>query len=167
MLSTTQFHLFPFRTLAFPLAALVAGVHPAAADLTSAPGLDLKVAPQSPPRVRPFLPHQVRLLPGPFKEAEEAALHWLLELEPDRLLANFRAGAGLEPKARHYGGWESQGVSGHCGGHFLSACAHAWAATGDPRFRERVDYFATTTVMSPAAIATTSTSARPASSTTA
>lgn len=53
----------------------------------------------------------------------------------------FRKDAGLKPKASQYGGWESQGVSGHCGGHFLSACAIAYATTGDPRFLERVNYF--------------------------
>ncbi len=46
----------------------------------------------------------------------------------------------MTPKAEHYGGWESQGVSGHSGGHYLSACALAYASTGDQRFLERVNY---------------------------
>ncbi len=132
---------FPTSGILFSAAALLgAAVSPALADVSSAPGLSLKVEPKSPPQTRPFLPHQVRLLPGPFKEAEQISHAWLLQLEPDRLLAHFRSNAGLEPKAPHYGGWEEMGVSGHSCGHYLSACAHAWAATGDQRFRERVNY---------------------------
>ena len=65
---------------------------------------------------------------------------YLLSFEPDRFLANFRKEAGLPPKAEHYGGWESQGVSGHSAGHYLSACAMAYAATSDQRFLDRVNY---------------------------
>jgi len=82
----------------------------------------------------------VRLLDGPFKHGQDLAIEYLMALEPDRLLANFRKQAGLEPKAPHYGGWESQGVSGHCGGHYISACALAYASTGDPRLLKRVNY---------------------------
>lgn len=94
----------------------------------------------APPRATPFELGDVRLLDGPFKDGQDIAVKYLLSLEPDRFLANFRKEAGLPPKAVHYGGWESQGVSGHAGGHYLSACAQAWAATGDPRFRDRVAY---------------------------
>ncbi len=96
--------------------------------------------PIPPPKAVPFRLDQVRLLDGTFKEAQDIAVQYLLSLEPDRFLANFRKEAGLEPKAKHYGGWESQGVSGHNGGHYLSACAQAYAATGDKRFLERVTY---------------------------
>src|SRR4051794_10692606 len=71
----------------------------------------------------------VRLLPGPFKTAQELDAQYLLTLEPDRLLHNFRVNAGLAPKAPVYGGWESQGpwidirCHGHTLGHFLSACS--------------------------------------------
>jgi DUF1680 family protein len=82
----------------------------------------------------------VRLLDGPFKRGQDLAIEYLMALEPDRLLANFRKQAGLEPKAPHYGGWESQGVSGHCGGHYISACALAYVSSGDPRMLERVNY---------------------------
>ena len=92
--------------------------------------------------VRPFSLHDVRLLDGPFRDGQDIAVAYLLSLDPDRFLANFRKEAGLEPKAPHYGGWESQGVSGHAGGHYLSACALAYAATGDEHFRERVDTMA-------------------------
>lgn len=65
---------------------------------------------------------------------------WLLDLEPDRLLHRFRLNAGLQPKGEIYGGWETLGVSGHTLGHYLSACSMMYAASGDVRFKERVDY---------------------------
>ncbi|HOW64594.1 MAG TPA: glycoside hydrolase family 127 protein [Candidatus Paceibacterota bacterium] len=100
----------------------------------------VRIHPAAPPQARPFSPHDVRLLPGIFLDGQQIAVNWLLSLEPDRFLANFRKEAGLQPKATHYGGWESQGVSGHAGGHYLSGCALAYASTGDPRFLERVNY---------------------------
>ncbi len=94
----------------------------------------------APPQAAPFSLHDVRLLEGPFKTGQDIAVKYLLSLEPDRFLSNFRKEAGLAPKAAHHGGWEQQGVSGHTGGHYLSACALAWASTGDRRFLERVTY---------------------------
>ncbi len=91
-------------------------------------------------RARPFVLNDVRLLPGLFRDGQDIAVAYLLSFEPDRFLARFREEAGLTPKAEHYGGWESQGVSGHSAGHYLSACAIAYAATGDERFLARVDY---------------------------
>jgi len=99
-----------------------------------------KVAPAAPPRARPFCLHDVRVTGGPFKQGQDIAVAWLLSLEPDRFLANFRKEAGLPPKAQHYGGWESQTISGHSAGHYLSACSLAWASTGNPEFRRRADY---------------------------
>jgi uncharacterized protein len=82
----------------------------------------------------------VRLLDGPFKRAMSLDADYLLRLDPDRLLSWFRKEAGLKPKGEVYGGWESRGVAGHSLGHYLSACAMMFAATGDARFRERVTY---------------------------
>lgn len=65
---------------------------------------------------------------------------WLLTLDPNRLLSRFREYAGLKPKGEIYGGWESQGVSGHSLGHYLSATSMMYAATGDEKFKQRVDY---------------------------
>ncbi len=89
---------------------------------------------------RPLPRKDVRLLEGPFKVGQDIAVAYLLRFEPDRFLANFRKEAGLEPNTPHYGGWESQGVSGHSAGHYLSACALAYAATDDTRFLDRVNY---------------------------
>ncbi|MCC6142214.1 MAG: glycoside hydrolase family 127 protein, partial [Candidatus Hydrogenedentes bacterium] len=83
---------------------------------------------------------QVRLLDGPFKEAQDRDIAYLLELEPDRLLHSFRTEAGLDPKGEVYGGWEQQGVAGHSLGHYLSACSLGYAATGNEALKRRVDY---------------------------
>jgi DUF1680 family protein len=91
-------------------------------------------------KAEPFSLSSVRLLDGPFKRAQERDLAYLLSLEPDRLLHNFRTEAGLPPKGAVYGGWESLGVAGHTLGHYLSACAMMYQATGDARMKQRVDY---------------------------
>ncbi|MBE0535255.1 MAG: glycoside hydrolase family 127 protein [Phycisphaerae bacterium] len=99
-----------------------------------------KVEPVVAAKAAPFSVADVRLLDGPFKRAMDANGEWLMQLEADRLLAWFRKDAGLTPKAAVYGGWESMGVAGHSLGHYLTACAYMYAATGDVRFRERVNY---------------------------
>ncbi|MEY4489171.1 MAG: hypothetical protein RIQ79_1679 [Verrucomicrobiota bacterium] len=82
------------------------------------------------PRATPFEPAAIRLLDGPLKERQDIHARHLGAIEPDRLLAPFRAQAGLEPKAERYGGWESRDISGHSLGHYLSALCHLHAATG-------------------------------------
>jgi hypothetical protein len=90
------------------------------------------------PVLRSPPPESVRLLDGPFKDAQDRDAAWLLSLDPDRLAARFRSEAGLTPRAPGYGGWEADTIGGHTMGHYLSACARMYAATGDARFRERV-----------------------------
>lgn len=113
-----------------------------AAGLLLFPGAG--AAKQEPPVPAPlanaFELSDVRLLDGPFKHAQDLDAAYLLKLEPDRFLAWFRKEAGLTPRAAVYGGWESQGVAGHCLGHYLSACSLMYQSTSDPRFRARVDY---------------------------
>lgn len=82
----------------------------------------------------------VQLLEGPFRQAMRANSAWLLSLDSDRLLSWYRKEAGLESKAKVYGGWESQGIAGHSLGHYLSACARMYRTTGDEEFLRRVDY---------------------------
>src|SRR5579863_1646108 len=90
---------------------------------------------------QPFPLSQVRLLPGPFHDAMVLDENYLLSLDCDRLLRNFRVNANLPTDARPYGGWEAPNVElrGHAVGHYLSACSLMYASTGDPRFKERVD----------------------------
>lgn len=90
--------------------------------------------------IRPLPQGTVRLKPSIFANALEANRKYLLSLEPDRLLHNFRSSAGLAPKGAQYGGWESLGIAGHTLGHYLSACALMHAQTGDRETRERLRY---------------------------
>lgn len=89
---------------------------------------------------KPFQLNQVQLLNSMFKEAMERDAEYLLQLSPDRLLADYLKEAGLVPKSTRYGGWESTGLNGHSLGHYLSACAMMYPATGDSRFLDRVNY---------------------------
>ena len=83
----------------------------------------------------------VRLKPGPFLDAQTTDLNYLMALEPDRLLAPFLREAGLEPRKPSYGNWESTGLDGHMGGHYLSALALMYASTGDGEVLRRLNYF--------------------------
>ncbi|MBN1360380.1 MAG: glycoside hydrolase family 127 protein [Sedimentisphaerales bacterium] len=90
--------------------------------------------------VEPFALRDVRLLNGPFKQAQNVVRQYILAHDPNRFLAPFRKEAGLESKAEMYGDWESGGLSGHVGGHYLTALAQMAAATGDPEMQRRLDY---------------------------
>ncbi|GAB3416536.1 glycoside hydrolase family 127 protein [Niabella aquatica] len=93
------------------------------------------------PTAKSYQLSDVRLLDGsPFYHAMQKDKEWLLALEPDRLLSGFRSEAGLQPKAPKYGGWESQGVGGQSLGHYLSACAMMYAATGDTALLNKINY---------------------------
>lgn len=85
----------------------------------------------------------VRLLESPFKQAQDKNIEYILAMQPDKLLAPFLKEAGLEPKAANYGNWESQGLDGHIGGHYLTALSLAYAATGDERLKQRLEYMLT------------------------
>ena len=83
----------------------------------------------------------VKLLDGtPFKNAMDKDAAYLLEIEPDRLLYRFYKNAHLPVKDSVYGGWESEGLSGHTLGHYLSACAMMYISTGNIKFKEKVDH---------------------------
>jgi hypothetical protein len=93
-----------------------------------------------PAKVTPLPMEDVRLTRSPYLSAVESNLIYLHRLEPDRLLHNFRAGAGLTPKGAVYGGWESDTIAGHTLGHYLSACSLMYAQTGDAECKRRVAY---------------------------
>src|SRR5687768_700441 len=133
---------------ALGLAAVVPNAFPTA-FAAETPNSSATVQPSRAPRLQPFALRDVRLLPSAFLDAQLRDERYLLELEPDRMLHNFRANAGLAPKAPVYGGWESQEpwveirCHGHTLGHYLSACAMMFASTGKAVFKERVDYIVT------------------------
>lgn len=83
----------------------------------------------------------VKLLDGPFKHARDLNIEVLLKYDVDRLLAPYRKEAGLEPKVPAYPNWE--GLDGHVGGHYLSAMAINYAATGNAECKRRMNYMLT------------------------
>lgn len=80
----------------------------------------------------------VSLLDGPFKQARDLNLKVLLQYDVDRLLAPYRKEAGLPKKAETYPNWD--GLDGHVGGHYLSALAMNYAATGSAECKKRMEY---------------------------
>jgi DUF1680 family protein len=98
------------------------------------------------PTLQAFPLSDVRLLDSPFLEAQQRDEAYLLKLEADRMLHNFRVNAGLQPKAPIYGGWESAQTwadircHGHTLGHYLSAASLMFASTGHDEMKQRVNY---------------------------
>src|SRR5262245_30311188 len=80
-------------------------------------------------KARPLPLSAVRLTSGPLKRAQELDAAYLLSLEPDRMLAYYRRLAGLAAKAEPYPGWDGGGrnLTGHIGGHYLSAVSLMYA----------------------------------------
>ncbi len=78
----------------------------------------------------------VSLLDGPFRNARDLNLEVLLQYDVDRLLAPYRKEAGLPKKAECYPNWE--GLDGHVAGHYLSAMAMNFAATGNAECGKRM-----------------------------
>ena len=111
------------------LAAALALAASARAQLAG-PRVRAEVTPSVPARATLFPLEDVRLLPGPFKDAQETDRAYMLRLDPDRLLSGMRLAAGLTPKAPTYGGWDSGGAG--TVGHYLSAFSQMAQATGDP-----------------------------------
>lgn len=68
------------------------------------------------------------------------AKDYILGIDADRLLAPYYKEAGLAKVAENYTNWENTGLDGHIGGHYLSALSYMYAATGDERLKERLDY---------------------------
>jgi uncharacterized protein len=95
-----------------------------------------------PAKVHAFSMTQVRLLPGIFKDSEEANRAYLKRLDSDRLLHNFRVNAGLPSSAQPLGGWEKPDceLRGHFVGHYLSACALMYSSTGDKDVKTKGGY---------------------------
>jgi len=125
--------------------ALIAGSLPYASQPAWA-ATTLPAPGQATAKLQPFDMADVELGEGPFLHAQRLTEAYLLRLEPDRMLHNFRVNAGLAPKAPVYGGWESEttwadiNCHGHTLGHYLSACALAHRSTGDERFRQQIEY---------------------------
>ena len=121
------------------LLCLLSLLCPLYADPLTEGNAKIKVHPIIPLKVYAFPLQEVKLLAGPFKHAMELDQQYLLSLDVNRLLHNFRVNAGLPSAAQPLGGWEAPDceLRGHFVGHYLSACALMYASTGDKRFKEK------------------------------
>jgi len=91
-------------------------------------------------QIQEFKLQEIRLTNGPFKNAQNVDLKYILNLNPDRLLAPYLIAAGIPTKANRYGNWENIGLDGHIGGHYLSALSMMYASTGNEEVKKRLDY---------------------------
>ena len=87
----------------------------------------------------------VRLLDGELLRRRRANRDYMMSLSDDNLLMNFRLEAGLfsadHTPAEAHGGWESPfcQLRGHFPGHWLSAAAMHYQATGDLEIKAKAD----------------------------
>lgn len=91
-------------------------------------------------QMKTFPLQEVRLGDGPFKNAQNVDLKYILALNPDKLLAPYLIDSTLPVKSDRYGNWESSGLDGHIAGHYLSALSMMYASTGNPELKNRLDY---------------------------
>lgn len=114
--------------------------------------------------VRPFPLTQVRLGNGLFQEKRDRMLNYARNYGsdteplagPDRMLSIFRANAGLDTLgAEPPGSWEDENgyLRGHYAGHFMTMQAQAYAGTGDPIYKQKLDYMVDTLAQCQAALA--------------
>ncbi|MGA8271486.1 MAG: beta-L-arabinofuranosidase domain-containing protein [Candidatus Sulfotelmatobacter sp.] len=89
----------------------------------------------------PFRLEDVKILDPDLLRMREQTLNYLLALDSDRLLHNFRVNAKLPSTAEPLYNRESptNGWRGHYVGHFLSACSQMYASTGDVRIKTKAD----------------------------
>jgi DUF1680 family protein len=85
-----------------------------------------------------------QVLPSRYRDAEDAAFRYLMDLDPDRLLAPYLEEAQLDPvldaeghPVPRYPNWESTGMGGHMLGHYLSGLSGFRSLRDDPRITER------------------------------
>lgn len=87
---------------------------------------------------------EVRILPGnAFYEAQELMHRYLLSIDADSMLYHFRKASGLDTRgAKCPYGWDAEEsqIKGHTTGHYLSALALCYRATGDKKIRARAEY---------------------------
>lgn len=91
--------------------------------------------------IAPFALSEVRLENGPCRDAMLWNRRFLMQLDVERLLHNFRINAHLPSKAKPLGGWEAPDceLRGHFVGHYLSACALMSEGNGDAELKKRGD----------------------------
>ena len=91
--------------------------------------------------IRNFSLHTVELTEPVLENAFMKEQEYLRKLQCGRLLAGFRQVAGMDKKAETYpGGWEDAELAGHTLGHYMTALAQLYAATGAKDIKERLSY---------------------------
>ncbi|GAQ71376.1 beta-L-arabinofuranosidase domain-containing protein [Streptomyces turgidiscabies] len=132
---------------AAPLAYAVPAAHAAPAlSASPASGTALPTAAPSTWAVQPFPLDQVALGDGVFRRKRDLMLEFARSYPADRILAVFRANAGLDTRgAQPPGGWETAdgNLRGHFGGHFLTLVAQAYADTREAALKTKLDYLVT------------------------
>jgi uncharacterized protein len=101
-------------------------------------------APTEPPppvtgNYSPIAINDVRINSGVLRDAQDTNLSYLTSMDPERLLAPYRSEAGIYTSASYYPNWESDGLGGHIGGHYLSALSLMYAATGNSTMLNRLN----------------------------
>ncbi|MFI1487482.1 beta-L-arabinofuranosidase domain-containing protein [Streptomyces sp. NPDC020747] len=132
-------------TAAVPLVHGTTSAH-AAADTAPVPiaarGTTVAKVPAPPTwSVIPFALDQVALGNGVFRQKRDLMLDYARSYPADRILAVFRANAGLDTRgARPPGGWETSdgNLRGHYGGHFLTLIAQAYADTRESALKTKL-----------------------------
>ena len=98
-------------------------------------------------KLRPLPLKTVHLEEGRLAKNRDLMETYLLQVDPDRILYNFRKTAGLSLKnAEPMTGWDApeSKLRGHTSGHYLSGLAYAMAGASDERkkqqFYDRINY---------------------------
>ncbi len=89
---------------------------------------------------------KVSLQSSIFTDHRDKDYAYLLSVNDDQMLYNFRSAAGLDVKgAQPLTGWDASdcNLRGHSTGHYLSALALAYASSGDVKFKNKIDYMIT------------------------
>lgn len=110
---------------------------------------NMRTAPAA-PMMKPAARADATLLDGPMLEQFRAQHATLLAMDEDALLKPFRAAAGLSAPGEDLGGWYNVSadfnpprdmhgfIPGHSFGQYMSGLARAYAITGDPATRQKV-----------------------------
>lgn len=96
--------------------------------------------------VRPFDLNYVILHNSIFTENRDRSEEYLLSIDDDQMLYNFREAAGINTKkAVTLSGWDAPegNLRGHTTGHYLSALAQVYGSSGNPKFKIKMDYMIT------------------------
>ncbi|XCP84865.1 beta-L-arabinofuranosidase domain-containing protein [Roseburia hominis] len=95
-------------------------------------------------RVQECRSARIRLLEGSeFYNAQERMKEFLLSVDDEQMLYNFRKASGLDTRgASPMEGWDSPDsqLRGHTTGHYMSALALCYHATGEKRIKEKALY---------------------------